>query len=184
MSAYRVASRYAKSLILFAQEKNVLDQTLNDVKTVKSTLEQSRPLKLALKNPVIRNTKKETILKAVFEKQVSALLIQYLEFVTHRNRADIVPEICNSFIDQYNKINGIQKANIFTAVPVNDSIKKSFQELLGRLDDKKFEVSYHLDADLIGGYLIRVDDKQIDESIQTKLNNIRKNLSKTQVINK
>ena len=66
MSDYRVASRYAKSLIDLATEQNILDAICADIKLLKQTIEQNSALENVLKSPVIKGDKKMAVITQIF----------------------------------------------------------------------------------------------------------------------
>ena len=60
--SYRIASRYAKSLIDLAQEKGKLEEVRNDVLLLNDSFKASRELRMFLKSPVIGPDKKLEVL--------------------------------------------------------------------------------------------------------------------------
>ena len=64
--SYRIASRYAKSLIDLAQEKGKLEEVRNDVILMNDSFKASRELRVFLKSPVIGIEKKLEVLNKLF----------------------------------------------------------------------------------------------------------------------
>ena len=71
MSVFKVASRYAKSILDLAQEKGTLDQVKAEMEEVAKVINSSSELQAVLANPIIKTDKKQNILKALFEGKVS-----------------------------------------------------------------------------------------------------------------
>ena len=63
----RAASRYVKSLLGLAVEKNVLEAVHSDMLMFSKVVEENRPFELMLKNPIIKHEKKRDILEKVFQ---------------------------------------------------------------------------------------------------------------------
>ena len=78
MSDYRVASRYAKSLLSLAIEQKIEDELLRDLTLIGDTCASSRDLIITLKNPIVKYDKKLSILKRLFEGKVNALIIRFI----------------------------------------------------------------------------------------------------------
>ena len=67
---------------------------------------------------------------------------------------------------------GIQSAVITTAVPLDADLKKEFQKLLSEITDKKIDLNEEVDSEIIGGFKLTVGDKQVDDTIKSKLENL------------
>jgi len=170
MSYLRVASRYAKSLIELAQEKGVVEEVHNDMQLFRKVCEENYDFTLMLKNPVIKHDKKNKILAQIFEGKVNDLTLSIFNIITRKNREPILPILAKEFIVQYNSKKGIEVATITTAVPVSDDLREELRKMILQVGGKKtVELKEIVDPDLIGGFILKVGDKQIDDSIQSKL---------------
>jgi len=177
MSVGIVAARYAKSLIELAKEKNVVEAVYADMKLFKSTADQNRGLMLALKSPVVRHEKKLAILKAIFQGKVDAVSYSIFEIITRKNREAILYDIANEFITAYDEYRGIQKATVITTTPLTDELRVQFNKIVKDATGKTVELEEKVDPTLIGGYLLRVNDRQIDASLRSRLNELKLQLT-------
>lgn len=173
MSVSIVASRYAKSLIELAKEKNVLDAVFQDMKLFKDTVDNNRSLMLALKSPVVRHEKKLGILKALFQDKVNPVTFAIFNIITKKNRESILDSIADEFIVAYNNFKGIQKAVVTTTTPLDETLKAEISKMVASSTGKTIELEEKIDPSLIGGYVLRVNDRQIDASIKNKLNQLK-----------
>ena len=177
MSVSIVAARYAKSLIELAKEKNVLEAVHEDMKLFKDTADNNRGLMLALKSPVVRHEKKLGILKSLFESRVNAVSFAIFNIITRKNRESIMDSIAEEFIIAYNESKGIQKATVVTPVPLTDELRSQFSNIVASATGKTIELEEKVDENLIGGYVLRVNDRQIDASVKSKLNKLKLELA-------
>ncbi|MTI20146.1 ATP synthase F1 subunit delta [Fulvivirga sp. RKSG066] len=170
MSEYRVASRYAKSLLELADEKGVLEPVLEDMQQFSKLCAESREFVLMLKNPIIKHDKKNMILKKVFEGNAHELTLAIFDIITKKNRESILPGIAREFQNQYKVQQGIEEAKVTTAVPLSPELKKSLEEVVLKISSKKkVELVESVDKELIGGFILKVGDRQIDDSLKSKL---------------
>lgn len=182
MSDIRIASRYAKSLIGLAQEKGILEEVHNDMKAFDEVVKENRELLLALKNPILKPEKKKAILNALFG-DVNELTKAFFDIVTKKNRTDILPAVASEFHKQYNIIKDIQVAQITTAAPLDARLRDRFISLVRDISGKQnIQLNEKVNDQLIGGFVLRVGDKQIDDSLKTKLNHLRRELTENQYI--
>ncbi|MGB0524580.1 MAG: ATP synthase F1 subunit delta [Flammeovirgaceae bacterium] len=177
MSEYRVSSRYAKSLIELAQEKNLLDQVKNDMVLFRDTCDQSRDLSLMLKSPIISHIKKAEILKSLFEGKVNELTFSFIDIVCKKTREFLLYPIAKQFLHQYNEVKGIQKATVISSTPLTVTAREAINKVVSEVTGKTVELEEKVDESLIGGYVLRVGDKQIDDSVKSRLKNLRAELS-------
>lgn len=178
MSESTVAIRYAKSLIDLAKEKNVVEAVYNDMVLFNNTAEENRGLMLALKSPVVRHEKKMGILKGIFEGKVNPVTFSIFTIITKKNRESIIYAISEEFIKLYDLQKGIVKANVTSAVALNDDLRKQFIKIVADATGKTVELEEKVNEKLIGGYILRVGDRQIDASIRKSLNDLKVNLLK------
>lgn len=179
MSDVRVASRYAKSLIDLAKEQNELDKVYIDMRDFRNLTRENQEFTRLLKNPIIRNDKKMKVLEALFAGKVSKMTYSFMQIISRKNREKILPAIAESFINQYNLYKGISKAEVTTTFPLDDSMRKRFKEIVLELTNgNSVELVEKIDKSLIGGYILRVGDRQIDESLSSKITELEAEFSK------
>jgi F-type H+-transporting ATPase subunit delta len=171
------ATRYAKSLIDLAIESNQLDAVRNDMKAIEKTCAQNSDFVLFLKSPIIKTDKKIEVLKALFEGKISPLSLSFLNLITSKNREAHIQEITSAFDEQY-KAN----KNIFTAVVTSakglDSVsKQKVLDLIKSQMNGEVELLEKVDAAAIGGFILKIGDKQIDRTVARQLSNLKKDLT-------
>lgn len=183
MSQYRVASRYAKSLLELANDKGVLEEVHNDMLLLSKVCEDNRDFALMLKNPIVKHDKKRSILFALFKGKVNDVTLAIFDILTRKNRENVLPAIANEFENQYNKYKGIEVAQITTTVELDDALRTEFEKIVSQISDKKtVKLEEKIDKELIGGYLLRVGDRQLDDSILRKINELKLKFSQNPYI--
>ncbi|GAB4010456.1 ATP synthase F1 subunit delta [Spirosoma sp. KCTC 42546] len=174
MAVATVAARYAKSLLDLARENGLTETMYKDMLFFKNTVAQSRPLLLMLKNPIVRAEKKNAILKAVFATRVDPVTMSFFEIIAKKNREPIMDAIADEFINQYDRQKGVDRATVITTVPLTDALREKFKAMVMKTTGSKLvELEEKIDPRLIGGYVLRVGDQQVDGSIRSQLNDLR-----------
>ena len=175
-------NRYAKSLIGLSIEKKELDTVYNDMVLISETVENSKDLDLLLKSPVVKTDKKQEILSSIFGKETSELTKQFLLLVSSRNREAIIGDIAGAFVRQYKVIKKIIVTEVTSAIKLESAQKKKILQLLNTNESSSVEVIEKINPEIIGGFIVRVDDKQIDASISRKLDDLKQGFSKNPYI--
>ncbi|SHI33611.1 F-type H+-transporting ATPase subunit delta [Hymenobacter daecheongensis DSM 21074] len=174
MSEQRVASRYAKSLLDLAQERGTLEQVKADMDLFRTTLEQSRDLRLLLRNPIVKHDKKLAILRAIFGGKVSEVTEKFFVIVTQHNRESALEWVATEFQSQYDVRRGMQVAQVTTATPLAPALREELNKVVRRQSGlESVTLEETVDESLIGGFILRVGDRQLDESVRNSLRKLR-----------
>ncbi|MCP4521522.1 MAG: ATP synthase F1 subunit delta [Cytophagales bacterium] len=173
----RVALRYAKSLLDLAQEKNSLEEVKSDLVSFIEAIDASSELADALNSPIIENKTKARILNSLFKGKVSDLTLSFFQLTSDKKREDAIYTIAKQFLALYNEVKGIKNVAVYSATPLTDSVKQNLTASIKNALAKEVVLNEHIDESLIGGFVLRIDDKQIDNSIKSHLNQIRNKFS-------
>lgn len=172
MRDIKVASRYAKSLLGIAVEQNNLEEVHNDMQMINKVCADNKELTLLLKSPIVNSDKKETILSEIFGKKISQISSTFISIILNKRRENILPAIAEAFIFIYKEHKNITTATVTTAIALTDAQKKAVVKLLNDQGKENVELKEIVNGEIIGGMILRVGDKQVDESIKRKLTNL------------
>ncbi|AZI25346.1 MULTISPECIES: ATP synthase F1 subunit delta [Pedobacter] len=175
MSEIKVAGRYAKSLIDLAVENNGLAESYNDMVLFEKVVDETPELEAILKNPIVPLDKKVGILNGIFGDKVGQLSLTFFKTVVNKGRSAILFATAKQFIKQYNEIKGIVTADVTSATALSAEAKAQIIETVKKeLGAKEVIVNEKIDEKLIGGFILKVGDKQFDASIASGLNKLKK----------
>lgn len=170
----RVSSRYAKSLLDLAIEQGSLESAYADMLLISKTCLNSRDLVVMLKSPIIKTDQKINILDAIFKNKVSELTIKFVNIITSKKREYLLDEIAHSFVHQYKVLKHTSVAVVTTAMPLTAEQSKAIEAIVAEHFGGNIEIESHVDPEIIGGIILRVDDKQVDASVISKLRELKK----------
>lgn len=175
MNESKISVRYSRALFESAFEKNILDEINKDMSLIYEV--SSYPdVKDLLKNPVIPASRKLSILNSIFGKSVNSLTMSLIGIVVKNGRENYIPAIARVFRHETMKYRGITEAVLTTAVKVDSKISGSVSALISKMFDTRVELKELVDKDIIGGFILRIDDSYIDASIRNKLHKIENEL--------
>lgn len=169
MSEFRIASRYAKSLLQLADEQKLLEEVNKDMLLFTEVIQGNRDFQLMLKNPVIGHEKKLNVLNLVFKGKVNALTLSMFILITKKHREAFLPAIAKEFHHQYNAKKFIEEATVTTMYPIDEKLRAEFMALVKKISGKEVQLTEKLDENLIGGFILKIGDRQIDDSINSRL---------------
>ena len=171
----RLATRYAKSVLDLAVERNSLESMLKDMQLLHSICSQSRDFAIMLRSPVISGDKKLQVINLVLKShEVSDLTSAFISLLVNKGRERNLPEIAEAFITQYNELKNIRTVRLTTAVAMDATIKKSIEtKISGYMPNDTIDLRVDIDESLIGGFVLEVENRLYDASIKRSLNDIR-----------
>jgi len=177
MSEITVANRYGKSLIDLAQEQNALEEIRTDMAFFVQTLKVNHELQAVLRNPIVPHIKKIRILEAIFGAHVHKATLSFFRIMINKSRGEILYPTAQEFINQYNIIKHIVKAAVISAAPLSEENKQQIVNELQRTVGGNIELQTKVDPALIGGFVLKVGDLQVDTSIANSLARLKHDFS-------
>ena len=172
-----VASRYAKALLDLAVEKGQLEAVYADMLQVKAVCETSREFVTFLNSPIIKVDKKISTIKAVFEGKLNEITSGFLSIVASKRREAVIPEMAAAFIEQYREHKHILTAVITSANGLDAATKQKALDLVKAQMNGEVELVEKTDPNIIGGFVLKIGDKQLDKSVARQLSNLKKELT-------
>jgi F-type H+-transporting ATPase subunit delta len=180
----KVAKRYAKSLLDLAKEQGVQEAVNSDMKLLADVCESNHDLRVLLGSPIISSDKKLAILKRVFSGKVSQLSMSFFEIITAKGREGQLEGIAKQYVRILKEYKGIQTAIVTSAVGLDDKLRAEVYKMISESLNSEVELVEKVDKDLIGGFILRVGDKQYDASIARDLRMMKQELIDTSYIRK
>lgn len=181
----RLATRYAKSLFDLAKEKNSLEDTLADMQTLSSICHKSREFENMLRSPIIKADKKTQVVKMILKDSIHPITQGFVNLLIAKGREANLPEIAQAFVTQYNTSKNIKTLKLITAIPLDAKMQEAIRaRVAGSMKDNTVQLKTEVKPELIGGFVLEMEDKLFDASIRRDLNDIRNELIDTSYISK
>lgn len=172
MKKSKAAIPYANSLLSLSQEKQVSEAVLAEMQSIAKAVKQSEELKTLIGNPVVSGAKKADILTLIFKDSVSDISLNFLSFLAKKNRAELLLQIIESYTELYRAANNIVKLHLETAAHLDQNNIDAISKILVP-KGASVEVEQIINPDLIGGFIARVGDNQIDNTILSSLGRLK-----------
>ena len=169
---------YAEALFEFSHAMKLIEKTQQDLSLVAKTLKQSTTLKDFLANPLVLSDTKKAVLSDLFLDQVNSHVFNFLLLLIDRRRITLLSSIISCYLNLVYQLQLITIANVYTAASFTEAQKEALQKRLRSVTaSKEVQLIFHIDAGLIGGFVVKVGSKVIDMSIYGQLNQISSYLS-------
>lgn len=177
MKGKKSASRYAKALLELAVEGNKTERVSEDMQALSAARKETRDFQLFLDSPVINPEKKNNIFRELFG-YFDPLTFSFIELITKNGREYMLPEIAESFISQLKAHQGIVPVTLISPKPLDENTKKAILAKVQATVEGKLELEEQTDPSLLGGFIVRMGDTQIDASVANQLKNLKQRLTR------
>jgi F-type H+-transporting ATPase subunit delta len=131
-----------------------------------------------LRNPIIARDAKLRTLRQLFQGKVQELTLAFFEIIVRKQREDILLSVAREFHLLYNAVKQIDNALLITAVPVSDEIRQRVVREVKEITGHEVDLTEKVDPEIIGGFVLRINDKQIDDSVRSRIDELRYLFSK------
>jgi F-type H+-transporting ATPase subunit delta len=168
------ARRYAQAVFEIALEKNELDRWQADLEKAAAVMADGIFL-AAMDSPKIKFENKARLLTERLG-DISSLAGNLLLLLVSRNGAGMTGDIAAEFRRMVDAYHGVQKAEITTAVPLDDADRRRLEERLSALVGSRVIVEAGVDPEILGGVVARVGGKLLDGSTRSRLVALKKDL--------
>lgn len=173
MSVSRVAYRYAQALLDLSTEQNSVDKVNADMMQLSGVCKESKEFANLLSSPIVDAKKKKEIFSAVFESKVEKISLDFINLVLKNSREDLLGLIAESFISLYKKSKNILDVTVISATKLDSKTRATIEAKIKANFNGTIDLTEKIDPALIGGFIVRIDDQQIDASIASQLTNLK-----------
>ena len=173
--ALKIAAPYARALFDFVKETGTLFEVTSDIQNIQGLLFKSKELFKCLQNPLVSNEAKQEILIKVAGKKLNHETLQFLTTLIRRNRINLLSTIIFSYLELVYKTANSQAFQIVSATELSNGQRtRLIKKIKSVSENNRIMVQFSTDKSLIGGFLIKNQDKIIDYSVKNKLKTLAK----------
>lgn len=172
----RAAIRYAKAILETAVANGNANKVNDDMLLIVATVAGSTELSEFLSSPITSSEVKLNALKEVFAS-VQPETNSLFRLLQENKRFEILATIASYFNAQFDEMNGVEVAKITTAFPITAELEKQVLAKIATISDKKITVENVVDPAIIGGFILRIGDKQYNASVANRLQELRREFS-------
>lgn len=177
MSEFRIAKRYADALYLKAQENGAAAAIAEDMRNALILCKENREFSAFLGSPVIPAHAKAGAFERIFAG-FHTLSQGLLQLLLGRKREDLLPQVAEAFLQAWDKASGRVNARVISAAPLGDTAREQVSRFVQKQTGaQEVVLQTEENVEIIGGLVIRFEDKIFDTSIQSQIQKLKKELN-------
>jgi len=173
---FRAARRYATALFASAQSAQKLEAVERDMSVITELMKTTPAFRQMWLSPMIPAGKKRSVLDNILGKSLDPLTISFLRLLIDKRREVILEGVDRELRDQVDASRHIIRAEATFAVEPNPAELMNLTASLQQRTGETVELTYHVNADILGGVIVKLQDTIIDGSVRGKLERLRDKL--------
>ena len=170
------AVSYGNALYELAEESGKADILRKQLCVICEALGEEPSYINLMDTPAVGSGEKCNLIREAFAG-AEELLQNFLCILCEKRAFYSLPACKKAFDDAYDEARAIVRATALTAIPLKARQKKALTEKLSAMTGKRVELENRIDPDLIGGIRLRYGGVQLDDTIQARLDTLRKSLA-------
>ena len=171
-----IVQTYAVSLFEVAQEEKKEELLLAQLGEVCALMREYPEFLRLLSSPVITKEEREQLLEQDFSGQVDLYLLNFLKILAQADRISCLEEIEKAFRALYYQQRNIQPVIAVTAVAMTEELQRRFCDKLEFSLGKKILLENQIDPSILGGVVLKIGNRQMDDSIKNRLEAVRRQI--------
>lgn len=176
MNTGPIAYRYARALLRLVQETGAGEKVYSQACVLLSRMQEvGRLSDVIQRHPEVGFDRKLQILESAVGEPMAEELTRFLRLVHDNKRIEHFQRMITSFVDQYREFCGIKVGRLVTARPAPE-LKAAFEEMLHKKTGAAVHLEESVDEALIGGFVLKIDDLQMDASVAAQLQMLHREL--------
>ena len=176
MNESKISVRYAKALIMSAKDQKILDPVRADIVLLIQTLKGVPELLQLLESPVVEPGKKLEVMNMIFSGKLEPITLSFIRLAISNKREENLPDMARMYIDLFKQEKGIKQAFLTTAVTIEKEIRAAVITMIKKVFKTEIELNEKIDEQIIGGFILQVEDQLLDASVTRQIRKIRKSL--------
>lgn len=172
------AASYGKALFQLAQEQGCDTLVFDQLSLVRRAVQDNAAYVTLMDTPALPTAEKLQLLRRAFEK-VEPVLLNFLSLLCERRAFYQLPACASAYESCYDEAHGIVNATAITAVAMQARQKEALREKLAQITGKTIRLTTRTDPSLLGGITLRCGGVQLDDSVRSRLEQLRRSLRQT-----
>lgn len=179
MASDPLVTSYAEALFQVARAEEMLDRVEEELTRLNKSLDANAELREFLSNPQITSDGKKSALSEIFGGKISPITLHWMNMVVDQGRQRRLPVIIEAFLTLTEEAREKVTAEVITSIPLPEDLAKRLEQQLSKVTKKRVFLKPMVDESILGGVIVKVENKVIDGSVKHRLEEIKNEMIKT-----
>lgn len=179
MASDPVVRGYAEALFQVSRAEESLDRVEEELTRLKNGLESNAEVKEFMSNLQISPEGKKSALFQIFGEKISTITLNWINLVIDQGRQRRLPNIIEAFFTLAQESREKVTAEVVTSVPLSEDLVQRLEKELSRASKKQVFLKPMVDESILGGVIVKIENKIIDGSVKHRLEEMKQEMVKT-----
>ena len=179
MASDPFVTSYAEALFQVARAEEMLDRVEEELTRLNKSLDSNAELREFLSTPQITSEGKKSALAQIFGGKISPITLHWMNMVVDQGRQRRLSMIIEAFLTLTEEAREKVTAEVITAIPLPEDLAKRLEQELSKVTKKRVFLKPMVDDSILGGVIVKVQNKVIDGSVRHRLEEIKNEMIKT-----
>ena len=170
------AGAYAQALIELAGDLAEAEDLGQNLDALARLVKSEEMVRLFFADPSITPEDRALVIQKTLSTRSSELFVNFVGVLNKKNRLSLLGEIASAYRDMLDRKNNVVRVQVTVAQKLDQADLASVQQRISAALGKTAAIEEKIDEGIIGGLVIRVDDKIIDGSVKAQLETMREQL--------
>ena len=171
-----IASQYAQALLDLANERQQQRAVAEEMRGIKEVVDSSPVLAAFIRDPGISETERDGMLQRIFANRVSPLVFNTMRVLNGKGRLGLLGQVAELYQDLLDEQMGKIEVDVTVAQRLDPGTLEEVRQRISAALKKDAIVHQFVDESIIGGLVLRVEDKLIDGSVRAQLERMKRKL--------
>lgn len=175
-----IPKRYAKALYEVAKDSADDSKVYGYMQNLLMAFDRAPGLAETMANPFVSDSDKTSLIEtACMSAPGDVVISNFIKLLEQNHRVGLVRDIAAAYLKIYREQNRIARVRVVSAAPLEKESEDRLRKIiLSHLDGASMEYSSAVDPDLIGGFVVNIDNQRLDASVKNELKQLRLTLLK------
>ena len=179
MASDPLVMSYAEALFQVARAEEMLDRVEEELTRLNKSLDSNAELREFLSTPQISSDGKKSALFQIFGGKISPITLHWMNMVVDQGRQRRLPVIIEAFLKLTEDARDKITAEVITSIPLSEDLSKRLEQELSKITKKRVFLKPMVDDSILGGVIVKIENKVIDGSVRHRLEEIKNEMIKT-----
>lgn len=173
MNTGAISMRYARALLMFANEAGVASKVYQEALTLRKSFREVPELKSAIEKPVMTRENKYRVLIQAAGGEITKQMQKFIDLVLQEKREKFLIGINQAFIDLYRKQEKIRVGRLTTAVPIAPEEVERIRKIVVESAGGTAEFATMVDPSIEGGFIFEINTYRLNASVADQMRRIK-----------
>lgn len=169
MNAGIISTRYARAIYEYAAEKGKETVLCEGMRSLAKSFAQFPALRGVMNDPTLTAEQKIEVLTIAAGAHLNETLLQGIHLVIKNKRSNYMGNIALMYDQIYRKAKGLVTVQLTTVKPADEKTKAELIAVIAQVTGNKVEYQAKTNPDIIGGFILEIEDKRLDASVKEQL---------------